>query len=114
MLLTSTFRVTLRVVDPKPAKYHHGNLKPVLLKAAFKLIEKNGVEGFTLREVARKAGVSHNAPYRHFPSKESLIAELATESFRQLHDSLKESVEAAPPTGRLRDAAIAYLRFAMK
>jgi AcrR family transcriptional regulator len=102
-------------MDPKAEKYHHGNLKSALLKAAFKLIEKIGVEGFTLREVARKAGVSHNAPYRHFSSKESLIAALATESFHQLHQSLQAAVaECAEPAGRLHDAAIAYLRFALK
>jgi AcrR family transcriptional regulator len=97
----------------KVDKYHHGNLKSALLKAAFKLIEKIGVEGFTLREVARKAGVSHNAPYRHFPSKESLIAELATESFRQLAEILRAAIDAEP-SGRLHAAAIAYLRFAFK
>lgn len=102
-------------MDPKVDKYHHGNLKSALLKAAFKLIEKIGVEGFTLREVARKAGVSHNAPYRHFPSKESLIAALATESFRHLDAALRAAVrECAEPAGRLHDAAIAYLRFAFK
>ena len=99
----------------KGDKYHHGNLKFILLQAAFKLIEKMGVEQFTLREVARKAGVSHNAPYRHFSSKESLLAALATESFRQLHESLQRATgESAEPARRLRDAAIAYLRFALK
>ena len=102
-------------MDAKPDKYHHGNLKSALLKAAFKLIEKAGVERFTLREVARKAGVSHNAPYRHFPSKESLFATLATESFRQLHQTLRATMdEFAEPATRLHGAAIAYLRFALK
>ena len=49
--------------------YHHGNLKAALLDAAFKVIVKTGLSGVTLREIARQAGVSHNAPYRHFPSK---------------------------------------------
>jgi len=102
-------------MDGKTDQYHHGNLKSALLKAASKLVEKIGVERFTLREVARKAGVSHNAPYRHFPSKESLVASLATESFRQLHENLLEAIEAsAEPATRLHDAAIAYLRFALK
>jgi AcrR family transcriptional regulator len=102
-------------MDAKPDKYHHGNLKSALLKAAFKLVEKAGVERFTLREVARKAGVSHNAPYRHFPSKESLLATLATESFRQLHQTLRATIEEpAEPAARLHGAAIAYLRFALK
>jgi len=115
MLPLTTFRARLALVDPKPDKYHHGNLKSVLLKAALKLIEKIGVERFTLREVARKAGVSHNAPYRHFPSKESLIAALATDSFRQLHETLRAAVEhVTEPSARLEEAARAYLRFALK
>lgn len=115
MLLVTTFLRYTRAMDAKPDKYHHGNLKSALLKAAFKLVEKAGVERFTLREVARKAGVSHNAPYRHFPSKESLLATLATESFRQLHHTLRATIdESAEPATRLRSAAIVYLRFALK
>jgi AcrR family transcriptional regulator len=96
-------------------KYHHGNLKAVLLKAAFQLVGKIGAEGFTLREVARRAGVSHNAPYRHFKSKEDLIASLATEAFRQLHAVLRKSVKDGDgPTDRLRAAARAYLHFALE
>jgi AcrR family transcriptional regulator len=107
--------VTLGVMDAKPDTYHHGNLKSALLKAAFKLIEKAGGERFTLREVARKARVSHNAPYRHFPSKESLLATLATESLRQLHQALRATVdECSEPDTRLHVAALAYLRFALK
>ena len=102
-------------MDAKAEKYHHGNLKAALLKAAFKLIEKIGLEGFTLREVARKAGVSHNAPYRHFSSKESLLAALATDSFQQLYEALQVAVaNCSEPPERLHDAAIAYLRFALK
>ena len=62
----------------------------MLLKSAFQLVGKIGSEALTLREVARRAGVSHNAPYRHFKSKEDLVAALATEAFRQLHQFLKE------------------------
>lgn len=115
MLRLTTFPATLRFMKAKADRYHHGNLKSVLLLAAFKLIEKIGVEHFTLREVARKAGVSHNAPYRHFPSKESLLAALATESFRQLQESLRKAIgQSSEPAVQLRDAAIAYLRFALK
>jgi AcrR family transcriptional regulator len=115
MLPLATFSRYSGDMDTKADSYHHGNLKSTLLKAAFKLIEKMGVERFTLREVARKAGVSHNAPYRHFASKESLIAALATESFRQLHDTLRTAIgECDKPAERLHCAAIAYLRFALK
>lgn len=115
MLLATTSSRYNGDVDAKAEKYHHGNLRSALLKAAFKLIEKIGSERFTLREVARKAGVSHNAPYRHFPSRESLIAALATESLQQLHENLQAAVDkCADPSACLHDAAIAYLRFALK
>jgi AcrR family transcriptional regulator len=94
-------------------KYHHGNLKAALLKAAFQLVGKIGSEALTLREVARRAGVSHNAPYRHFKSKEDLVAALATEAFRQLHQSLKDAMASNEPMGRLGAAARAYLRFGL-
>jgi len=94
-------------------KYHHGNLRSALLKAAFQLAAK--MENFTLREVARKAGVSHNAPYRHFTSKDHLIAAMAAESFRQLLAFVRAAVAEAPaPQDRLQAAARAYLRFALK
>ena len=94
-------------------KYHHGNLRSALLKAAFHLAAKR--EGFTLREVARRAGVSHNAPYRHFSGKEDLIAALATESLRQLLAFLRAAIAQVPsPPDRLQAAAQAYLRFALK
>ena len=94
-------------------KYHHGNLRAALLKAAFHLAAK--MENFTLREVARRAGVSHNAPYRHFRNKDDLIAALATESFHQMLAFVRAAVAEAPtPPDRLRAAARAYLRFALK
>ncbi|MEP7352298.1 MAG: TetR/AcrR family transcriptional regulator [Acidobacteriota bacterium] len=96
-------------------RYHHGNLKAVLLKAAFKMLGKVGLEAFTLREVALRAGVSHNAPYRHFKSKEDLIAALATESFRQLHKVLEGSTgDISDPAARVHLIARAYLEFALE
>jgi len=96
-------------------QYHHGNLRAALLKAAFHVIGKMGVEGFTLREVARRAGVSHNAPYRHFKSREDLVAALAAESLQQLTDAVRAAVEEQPkPQDRLRAAARGYLHWALK
>jgi AcrR family transcriptional regulator len=96
-------------------QYHHGNLKATLLKAAFQVIGKMGLDGFTLREVARRAGVSHNAPYRHFKSKEDLVAAMATESLGQLTEAVRLGVEQEPsPSARLRASARAYLHWALK
>jgi AcrR family transcriptional regulator len=119
MLLLSTTNVALvyiAVLALVPVdKYHHGNLKDVLLKAAFRLVAKSGLDQFTLREVARRAGVSHNAPYRHFRHKEDLVAALAAEAFRQLSKRVREEMATgATPEGRLRAAAKAYLHYGLE
>jgi AcrR family transcriptional regulator len=69
--------------------YHHGNLRKAVLKAAGKLIETEGLAGLSVREAARGAGVSHNAPYRHYPDRDALLAALATEGFTELQESLE-------------------------
>src|SRR4051812_477733 len=69
--------------------YHHGNLRPALLRAAARTLEKQGPAGLSLRELARRAGVSHNAPYRHFPDRESLLAALAAEGFEMLGEAMR-------------------------
>src|SRR4051812_42489306 len=85
--------------------YHHGDLPPALLKAAGKILEKEGLAGLSLRELARRAGVSHSAPYRHFPDRDALLAALATEGFAQLGQHL------AAHAGQ--ESAAAYVRFAL-
>src|SRR6266404_3557169 len=70
----------------RPKPYHHGHLREVLLQAAIQLIAEVGPAAFTLREVARRAGVSHNAPYRHFPDREDLLAAVAAQGFRELNE----------------------------
>ena len=90
--------------------YHHGDLQPAILKAAAKLLEKQGLAGLSLRELARRAKVSHAAPYRHFPDRESLLAALATEGFAMLG----EAQRAAAVVGGLRGMGEAYVRFALE
>jgi AcrR family transcriptional regulator len=79
---------------PRKSAYHHGDLRSELLRAAGKLLENQGPEGVVLREVARRAGVSHNAPYRHFQDRISLLAALAAEGFELLGNALQGSVGA--------------------
>jgi len=100
----------------KPEKpYHHGNLKSVLARAALKLVGETGLGAFNLREVARRAGVSHNAPYRHFKKKEDIFAALATEGFRQWNERLQAALQqGSDPADQLRAASRAYLRFAFE
>jgi AcrR family transcriptional regulator len=71
------------------ASYHHGDLRQVVLQKAGQILEKEGFEALSLREVARRAGVSHNAPYRHFPDRDRLLAALAAEGFEMLGDALE-------------------------
>ena len=89
--------------------YHHGDLEAALTAAAGKILEKEGVEALSLREVARRAGVSHSAPYRHFPERESLLAALAAEGFGML----AQAQQAAASSGGLRAMGEAYVRFAL-
>jgi len=96
--------------EERPA-YHHGDLRRALLDAAGELLAGHGAGGVSLREAARRAGVSHNAPYRHFPTREALLAALAEDGFARLAARLEA---ARPSTGepRLAAAGRAYLAFA--
>jgi AcrR family transcriptional regulator len=80
-------------------------LRAAVLTAAAELIEQGGLAGLSVREAARRAGVSHNAPYRHFPDRDALLAALAIEGFGQLEKSLQNC------SGR--ELGEAYVRFAL-
>ncbi len=75
--------------------YHHGDLKRALMDAALQWISKEGAERLNLRELARRVGVSHGAPYRHFPSREDLIIELALEGATLFLEHLEGGRSAA-------------------
>jgi AcrR family transcriptional regulator len=92
--------------------YHHGDLRRALIDAALDLVAENGPKGFSLTEAARRAGVSAAAPYRHFASKDDLLAAVAEQGFDQLHASLSE-VEEADPATRLVALGVAYVRWAV-
>src|SRR4051795_7499398 len=68
--------------------YHHGALHEALLKAAEKVLERDGLQGLTLRAVAREAGVSHAAPTHHFGDLAGLVSELAAIGFRQFNAAM--------------------------
>ncbi|TDB79656.1 MULTISPECIES: TetR/AcrR family transcriptional regulator [unclassified Micromonospora] len=88
--------------------YHHGDLRRVLLAAAVEAIEEAGPAALSLRELARRAGVSHAAPAHHFRDKAGLLTALATEGF----DLLTEALQAAG--GDLLEAGVAYVGFAVR
>lgn len=94
--------------------YHHGDLRAALIAAAGELIETRGVDGFSLREAARRAGVSPAAPAHHFGSARGLLTAVAADAFRRFADAL----EAGAASGSTRSAQIrgmgeAYVRFAL-
>lgn len=95
--------------------YHHENLRQTLLDAAVALIGEVGPRAFTLREVARRAGVSHNAPYRHFESKDELLVAVADEGFLRLTASMKKAMgRGHSAKERLQLCGCGYVEFALR
>ena len=94
--------------------YHHGDLKNALIKAGLEILSKEGVSGLSLRKVARKAGVSHSAPYAHFADKQALIAAISTEGYHLLYEKMQQIQKefADDPSRQLVEVAWAYVRFA--
>lgn len=104
--------------------YHHGDLPEVLMNTALSEIDRVGVQNLSLRALARAAGVSATAPYRHFPSKRCLLAALATRGFKQLDATVQREMAllAPAPEGQAPDRklleqrliamGLAYLAFA--
>jgi AcrR family transcriptional regulator len=104
-----------RPTTPKP--YHHGDLRRVLIEAALKLAEEGGPEAVSVREAARRAGVSPGAPFRHFDSRAALMTAVAEEAQRRFRAEIGAALAAAPardPIERFRAFGLAYLRWAMK
>ena len=99
----------------KRTAYHHGDLRSALLQASLALIDELGIGALSLREVARKAGVSHNAPYHHFKDRGSLLAALAEDGFAALAQEMADARVAAPNArARLEACGLAYIRFAQE
>lgn len=99
--------------DARGQPYHHGDLHEALLSAAKRVAEREGMEGLTLRAVAREAGVSHAAPAHHFGDMTGLLSELAAIGFQQFNATL---TQAAQTSASIDDAAAAksqaYVAFA--
>ena len=95
----------------KPA-YHHGDLRRVLLVQAAALLEEVGSENLSIRELARRAGVSPRAPYQHFEDREALLSALAADGFKEFGDALAAADTAASRGRAIEEQAVAYVRFA--
>jgi AcrR family transcriptional regulator len=96
--------------------YHHGDLPAALLAAVREAITDNGVSGVSMRDVARRAGVSHSAPAHHFGSKAGLLMAFAAEGFRLLAQAMRSEMEAQDTADAVVQVAAvgqAYVRFAV-
>jgi AcrR family transcriptional regulator len=94
--------------------YHHGNLREAILNESIIWIKKKGVESLSLREIAKKLGVTHSAPNRHFPKKETLLATLIETGFIQFRLALlegKKDIDIHPKEAFIA-MGVSYLRFA--
>jgi len=101
---------------PARSSYHHGSLRESLIEASEALLAERGLEGFSLREVARRSGVSPAAPAHHFGDADGLLAAVATQAF----DGLTAALEAGnarggdDPVARLREQGVGYVDFALR
>src|SRR6185369_8683405 len=102
---------------PAAKPYHHGDLRRVLIDAALQLVGEGGAQAVSVREAARRAGVSPGAPFRHFPSRDALMQVVAEEAQRRFRAEIEAALAGAPagdPLGRFRCLGLAYLRWAMR
>jgi AcrR family transcriptional regulator len=91
--------------------YRHGNLPVALVASARQILDESGMQAVGLRETARRVGVSATAAYRHFTSKEDLLASVAAEGFRELRAAMEGATRGTNPLSR---AGLAYVEFAQQ
>jgi AcrR family transcriptional regulator len=96
------------------ATYHHGNLRAALVRAAMELLEESGATALSLRAVARRAGVSPAAPYRHYADREALVSAIAAVGYRELAERLAAAHPSPSTPEQLASVAIAYVQFALE
>ncbi|MEV8048393.1 TetR/AcrR family transcriptional regulator [Streptomyces griseoluteus] len=95
------------------SSYHHGDLRAACLRAARELLEEDGSAGLSLRAVARRAGVSATAPYRHYADRDALVSAVAAEGYRELAEHLAAAHPVPRTPDELASVAVAYVRFAL-
>jgi AcrR family transcriptional regulator len=100
-------------VGSETKSYHHGNLREVLLEIAFRVVDDRGIEAINMRALAREAGVSSAAPFRHFADKQALLDAVAVKAATDLERTLEEATEQGDDAlTQFRAMTVAYVRFA--
>lgn len=100
---------------PTQKTFHHGNLKPALIESAMKILDGEGPDAITIREVARRAGVSHAAPANHFTNRRALLTEVAAILFLELADHISQAspLVTKPSVERVRVFAKALIDYGL-
>jgi AcrR family transcriptional regulator len=101
-------------MSTKTTTYHHGHLRAALVSAALELLEEGGETELSLRAVARRAGVSPAAPYRHYADREALVSAVAAVGYRELAQRLAAAHPSPSTPEQLASVAIAYVQFALE
>src|SRR6202045_4216685 len=99
---------------PANATYHHGDLRTACVSAALELLEEGGATALSLRAVARRAGVSPAAPYRHYADREALVSAVAALGYRELAERLAAAHRSPSTPEQLASVATAYVQFALE
>ena len=110
-------RKLTRRAAPRREAYHHGNLTEALIAATLQLIDEKGPDAVSVREAARRAGVSSGAPFRHFPNRIALMTAVAEQAMERLREEVVNALAGVPedqPLQRLRAAGLAYVRWALR
>ena len=99
-------------IEPATARpYHHGDLRRTIVAAALELVSESQSVEFSIRELARRANVSHNAPYKHFADKRELLAAVSAAGFQRLEDRITAVAKGrSDPRARLSAMARDYVR----
>jgi AcrR family transcriptional regulator len=106
--------VNIRDMPASKSTYHHRDLRTACLDAALALLEEDGEGALSLRAVARRAGVSPAAPYRHYADREALVSAVAAVGYRELAERLGAAHPAPSTPDQLADVAVAYVQFALE
>lgn len=102
---------------PRPTGYHHGNLREALIDAAVQLVEEGGPDNVSVREAAKRAGVSPGAPFRHFSNKTALMTAVAEQAMSRFRLEITHAVDTdatGDPIERFTAIGVAYLRWAIR